>query len=136
MPFVYYLQIHFWLLCSLDVLTAGLPDYGFVNDKQMAFLQIFVSKQLPIVFIFKTSGYTGQCDGLWLHTVKPILALGPILSTITVRQILVIAVREEVMAKLCLITTPILPFPAGTIRDSIEDLVPVVFPLNVEVLQI
>ena len=25
------LQIHFWQLCSLDVLAAGLPDYGFVN---------------------------------------------------------------------------------------------------------
>ena len=31
MPFVYYLQIHFWLLCSLDVLAAGWPDYGFIN---------------------------------------------------------------------------------------------------------
>ena len=24
------LQIHFWLLCSLDILAAGWPDYGFV----------------------------------------------------------------------------------------------------------
>ena len=34
MPFVYYytnLHIHFWQLCSLDVVAAGLPDYGFVN---------------------------------------------------------------------------------------------------------
>ena len=30
-PFVYYLQIHFWLLCGLDVLTAVWPDNGFVN---------------------------------------------------------------------------------------------------------
>ena len=31
MSFVYYLQINFWLLCSLDVLAAGWPDYGFVS---------------------------------------------------------------------------------------------------------
>ena len=40
------LQIHFWQLFSLDVLAAGLPDYGFVNNKQMAFLKIFISQQL------------------------------------------------------------------------------------------
>ena len=27
MPFVYYLQIHFWLLCSLDVLAAGVARF-------------------------------------------------------------------------------------------------------------
>ena len=35
MPFVYYyLQIYkipIWLLCSLDILAAGWPDYGFVH---------------------------------------------------------------------------------------------------------
>ena len=25
------LQIHFWLLCGLDILAAGWPDYGFVK---------------------------------------------------------------------------------------------------------
>ena len=44
------LQIHFLLLCGLDILGAGSPDYGFVNDKQMAFLQIFVSQQLLFLF--------------------------------------------------------------------------------------
>ena len=52
MPFVYYLQIHFWQLWSWDVLAAGLSDYRCVNNKQMAFLQIFVhkSQQLSTVF--------------------------------------------------------------------------------------
>ena len=30
MPFVSKLQIHFWLLCGLDILAAEWPDYGFV----------------------------------------------------------------------------------------------------------
>ena len=44
------LQIHFWQLCSLDVVAAGLPDYGFVKIKQTAFLQKFVSQQLLFLF--------------------------------------------------------------------------------------
>ena len=60
-------------ICGLDILAAGWLDYGFViNNKQMAFLQSSDSQQLPIVFIFKTSGYnvdptgcvSGQTD-LW-----------------------------------------------------------------------
>ena len=51
MPFVYYLQIHFWLLCGLDVLAVGLPDYGFVNNKQIAFLEILVSHELLFLFL-------------------------------------------------------------------------------------
>ena len=33
MPFVYYLQIHIWLLCGVDVLASGWPDHGFVNNQ-------------------------------------------------------------------------------------------------------
>ena len=46
MPFVYYLQIHYWLLCSLEVLAAVWQGYGFVNNKQMAFFKNFVWQQL------------------------------------------------------------------------------------------
>ena len=31
-------------------MAAGLPDYGFVINKQMAFLQIFISQQLLFLF--------------------------------------------------------------------------------------
>ena len=49
---------------TMDVVATGLPDYGFVNNKQMAFLQIFFSQQL-LSIIFKTSGYNVEYDGLW-----------------------------------------------------------------------
>ena len=67
-----FLQIHFWLLCRLDVLTAGCPDYGFVINKQIAFLQIFVSQQLLFLFskhldtmLNVTNCVSSQTD-LWL----------------------------------------------------------------------
>ena len=44
------LQIHFWQLYNLDILAAGLPYYGFVINKQMAYFQIFVSQQLLFLF--------------------------------------------------------------------------------------
>ena len=59
MPFVYYLQIHFWQLCGLDFLSAGWPDYGFVNNKQVAFFSNFCFPEI-IVFNFKPSGYNVQ----------------------------------------------------------------------------
>ena len=31
-------------------MVAGLPDYGFVNNTQMAFFQSFVSQQLLFLF--------------------------------------------------------------------------------------
>ena len=66
------LQIHFWLLCGLDILEAGGPDYGFVNIKQMAFLQIFVSQKL-LFFYFQNIWI--QCR-MWqiVGTVKQIFA--------------------------------------------------------------
>ena len=61
MPFFYYLQIHIWLLCSLGVLTSGWPGHGFViNNKQMAFLQIFVSQ--PILFLFSKDTMSNVTD--------------------------------------------------------------------------
>ena len=59
-------QINFWLHYSWDVLATGWADYGFVDHffiyKQIAFFLTTI-----VVFIFETSGYSGQCDGLWLQ---------------------------------------------------------------------
>ena len=60
MTFVFYLQIHFWLLYHLDILTAEWPDYGFVINKQMVFLQIFISQLL--LFYFQNIEYNVKCD--------------------------------------------------------------------------
>ena len=63
MSFVYYLQIHFMLLCGLDILEVGWPDYGFVNIKQLAFLQIFVSPQALFLFSKHLDTMTNLTDG-------------------------------------------------------------------------
>ena len=64
MPLVYYLQIH-----NLAIMLPGHPSRrvarnGFVNNKQMAFLQIFVSQQLFFSFskhLYTMSNVT-DCD--------------------------------------------------------------------------
>ena len=76
------LQIHFWLLCGLDVLAAGWPDYGFVNNKQMTFLKSFVSQQLFFYFqniwiqcwMWRILGPVGT--DLWRNTEKFIWSQG------------------------------------------------------------
>ena len=60
MPFVYYLQIHFGYSAA-----AGWPDYRFVKfviNKKVAFLKFLTI--MFFFFIFKTSGYNAECDGL------------------------------------------------------------------------
>ena len=49
--FIIYLQIY-ESNSGYDVLAVGWPDYGFVNNKQMVFLHIFVSQQL-LFFYFQ-----------------------------------------------------------------------------------
>ena len=57
---IYNLQIHFWLLCSLDVLAAGWPDYGFIINKQVAFLKKKIPQQL--MFYLDTMSNVTDCD--------------------------------------------------------------------------
>ena len=55
MPFVYYyLQIHFW-----HTLRLGRPGRPAQGGQIMYFCCTTI-----IVFIFKTSGYISECDGL------------------------------------------------------------------------
>ena len=54
------------------VASARLWICKFVDNKQMAFLQIFVSQQF-FYFIFKTSGYNVECDGWWVWSNRSLL---------------------------------------------------------------
>ena len=58
-------------------MAAGLPDYGFVINKQMAFLQIFFSQQLLFLFskhldtmLNVTDCWTGRTDFWFLFLIK------------------------------------------------------------------
>ena len=64
------------LLFTNPFLAAGWPDYGFVNNKQVAFLQIFISPKLLFLFLKlldKMSNVT-NCDpgqtNLWFRLNK------------------------------------------------------------------
>ena len=80
MPLVYFftnLQMH------NPAILPGCPSRKvarneFVNNKSIAFLQIFVSEQL-LFFLLKTSGYNVKCDGLWVRSNRSLYnRCGPI----------------------------------------------------------
>ena len=94
--------IHFWQLCSLDILAAGLPDYGVViNNKQMACLQIFVSQQLlfffqdiwiqcrmwrivgPVEQIFDSTEMSVISRDLWVHLMLMLCCVSQIIHTVS-----------------------------------------------------